>query len=304
MARATFLLECAHFVHLCNKGQWPAWMKQNVGSYRASGANINLNQMKQQVSQTSARRTHILQRAAGKMFHQWAEMVGARLEEILFTERLQYEAVNASLADPEKQRELLQQDEEEDFLDETSVNPHGNDCPHSLKLIACVLLFEITAFLRDTYLMLPKTSKLIHRDKPAPWEKVYREANRRWSMALSSMGHSQTSAQSLQSIAAGNDGAGQSERKISFVLHEPDNESENSSNTTLTKEGEEGNIYQLLFINYIKLLLLARRPTASAVRPFLLRRGTATTTGGSFKRRSLKLRRNTKDSKDIETDCM
>lgn len=31
------------------------------------------------------------------------------------------------------------------------------------------------------------------------------EANRRWSMALSSMGHSQTSAQSLQSIA-GNDG--------------------------------------------------------------------------------------------------
>ncbi|KAH8363403.1 hypothetical protein KR084_009623 [Drosophila pseudotakahashii] len=285
VARATFLLECAHFVHLCNKGQWPAWMKQNVGSYRASGANININQMKQQVSQTSARRTHILQRAAGKMFHQWAEMVGARLEEILFTESLQYEAVNASLTDPEKQRELLQQDEEEDFLDETSVNPHGNDCPHSLKLIACVLLFEITAFLRDTYLMLPKTSKLIHRDKPAPWEKVYREANRRWSMALSSMGHSQTSAQSLQSIAAGNDGAGQSERKISFVLHEPDNESENSSNTTLTKEGEE-----------------ARRPTASAVRPFLLRRGTATTTGGSFKRRSLKLRRNTKDSKDIETD--
>ncbi|XP_068157117.1 protein unc-80 homolog [Drosophila tropicalis] len=285
VSRATFLLECAHFVHLCNKGQWPTWMKQNVGSYRASGANININQMKHQVSQSSARRTHILQRAAGKMFHQWAEMVGARLEEILFTERLQYEAINASLTDPEKQRELLQQDEEEDFLDESSVNPHGNDCPHALKLVACVLLFEITAFLRDTYIMLPRTSKLMHRDKPAPWEKVYREANRRWSMALSSMGHSQTSAQSLQSIAAGNDGVGQTERKISFVLHEPDNESENSSNTTLTKEGEE-----------------ARRPTASAVRPFLLRRGTATTTGGSFKRRSLKLRRNTKDSKEIETD--
>lgn len=51
--------------------------------------------------------------------------------------------------------------------------------------------------------------------------------------------------------------------------------------------------------------LAARRPTAAAVRPFLLRRGTATTTtGGSFKRRSLKLRRNTKDGKDLETDCM
>lgn len=47
---------------------------------------------------------------------------------------------------------------------------------------------------------------------------------------------------------------------------------------------------------------MQRRPVA-AVRPFLLRRGTATNaTGGSFKRRSLKLRRNTKDGKDIE-DC-
>ncbi|XP_059219265.1 protein unc-80 homolog isoform X7 [Stomoxys calcitrans] len=291
VTRATFLLECAHFVHLCNKGQWPTWMKQNVSGYRPSGANINASQIKQQMGTTSSRRTHILQRAAGKMFHQWAEMLGARLEEILFTERLQYENVNASLTDPDKQRELLQQDEEEDFLDEASVNPHGNDCPHALKLIACVLLFEITAFLRDIYVTLPKASKLLHKDKPAPWEKVYREANRRWSMALSSMGHSQTSAQSLQSIAAGNDAAGgQTERKISFVLHEPDNESENSSNTTLTKEGEEGQYFP------------ARRPTASAVRPFLLRRGTATTTGGSFKRRSLKLRRNTKDGKDMETD--
>ncbi|XP_067617924.1 protein unc-80 homolog isoform X6 [Eurosta solidaginis] len=290
VARATFLLECAHFVHLCNKGQWPPWMKHNIPGYRPSGTNLNINQSKHQATSTSTRRTHILQRAAGKMFHQWAEMLGARLEEIIFTERLQFESVNATLTDPERQRELLQQDEEEDFLDEASVNPHGNDCPHALKLIACVLLYEITSFLRDTYVLLPKASKLLHREKHAPWEKVYREANRRWSMALSSMGHSQTSAQSLQSIAAGNDtGGGQTERKISFVLHEPDNESENSSNTTLTKEGEEG-------------MTQARRPTASAVRPFLLRRGTATTTGGSFKRRSLKLRRNTKDGKDLEAD--
>lgn len=135
-------------------------------------------------------------------------MLGARLEEILFSERLQFEAVSVSLNEQDRQTDLLQQDEEEDFLDEASVNPHGNDCPHALKLIACVLLFEITAFLRDTYVLLPKTSKLLHKDKPAPWEKVYREANRRWSMALSSMGHSQTSAQSLQSIAAVNEGGG------------------------------------------------------------------------------------------------
>lgn len=74
------------------------------------------------------------------------------------------------------------------------------------------------------------------RDRTAPWERIYKEANRRWSMALSSMGHSQTSAQSLQSIAAA-----ENERKISFVLHEPDNESENSSNTTVTMQGEDAN---------------------------------------------------------------
>lgn len=116
-----------------------------------------------------------------------------------------------------------------------SVNPNGNDCPPALKLIACLILYEITAFLRETYQTLPKTSKLSTKDKPAPWEKIYREANRRWSMALSSMGHSQTSAQSLQSIAGGDN-----ERKISFVLHEPDNESD-SSNTTVTMQGEENN---------------------------------------------------------------
>lgn len=44
------------------------------------------------------------------------------------------------------------------------------------------------------------------KEKPTPWERLYsREANRRWSMALSSMGHSQTSAQSLQSIAGDRD---------------------------------------------------------------------------------------------------
>lgn len=122
-----------------------------------------------------------------------------------------------------------------------------------------------------------------------------REANRRWSMALSSMGHSQTSAQSLQSIAGG-DPTGQTERKISFVLHEPDNESEGSSNTTVTVQGEENAVAASAGVQQ-------RRPVAP-VRPFLLRRGTSgAPTGGSFKRRSLKLRRGTKDGKDIETDC-
>lgn len=64
--------------------------------------------------------------------------------------------------------------------------------------------------------------------------------------------------------------------------------------------------FKLKMLNYFSTVatssLQQRRPVAT-VRPFLLRRGTATNTGGSFKRRSLKLRRNTKDGKDIEADC-
>lgn len=37
---------------------------------------------------------------------------------MLSNEKKTYDQVNASLADPEKQKQLLQQDEEEDFLDE------------------------------------------------------------------------------------------------------------------------------------------------------------------------------------------
>lgn len=122
------------------------------------------------------------------------------------------------------------------FLATASVNMCGNECPIALRMIACILLLEITAFLRETYQALPK-SRIGGRDRPPPWERMYsKEANRRWSMALSSMGHSQTSAQSLQSIAGDRDGVVQSERKISFVLHEPDNESEGSSNTTVTMQ--------------------------------------------------------------------
>lgn len=104
--------------------------------------------------------------------------------------------------DESKQKDLLISDEEEDFLDEASIFTYGSSCPLPLRLVACILLHEITSFLRETYQTLPKSSRMVGKERPPHWEKLYsREANRRWSMALSSMGHSQASAQSLQSIA-------------------------------------------------------------------------------------------------------
>ena len=40
------------------------------------------------------------------------------------------------------------------------VNRTGHDCPHSLKLIVCLLLYEIVVFLREIYPTLPKLSSV------------------------------------------------------------------------------------------------------------------------------------------------
>lgn len=52
---------------------------------------------------------------------QWAEVIGARLDEMIAAEKLTYDQVNSTLSDGEKQKELLSQDEEEDFLDEGKI---------------------------------------------------------------------------------------------------------------------------------------------------------------------------------------
>lgn len=49
--------------------------------------------------------------------------MGFRLDDMLTNETKLHDQVNASLVDPEKQKQLLQQDEEEDFLDECNFNP-------------------------------------------------------------------------------------------------------------------------------------------------------------------------------------
>ncbi|KAG7310085.1 hypothetical protein JYU34_004625 [Plutella xylostella] len=261
VGRAAYLLECAHLVHNCNKGQWPYWLKSNISKKEA----VPSPQIKRQ-------------RLAGKLFYQWAEALGNKLEEMLIEDQKHLENVVNLVNDPDGQRELLQQDEEEDFLDEASIRisgkPIGAECPRALRLVACVLLFEITAFLRESYQSIPKTCRASLKER-GPWDRVYREANRRWSMALSSMGHSQASAQSLQSIAGP-----ETERKISFVLHEPENVS-GGSNVTLADA-------------------IPPAPNSDEKKGRLGSRGKACmhrrntqqghTAYGSFKRRSIKLR--------------
>lgn len=52
------------------------------------------------------------------LYFQWGEILGIRIEEMIATEKQNFDQINYSINDPEKQKELLLQDEEEDFLDE------------------------------------------------------------------------------------------------------------------------------------------------------------------------------------------
>lgn len=45
IARAAFLLECCHFVHRCNRGQWPSWMRMNFSFFRPSGSGCICSQI-------------------------------------------------------------------------------------------------------------------------------------------------------------------------------------------------------------------------------------------------------------------
>lgn len=60
------------------------------------------------------------------------------------------------VTDEIRQRDLLIDDEEEDFLDECIVNPTGKGCPTVLLLCAATLLAEITSYMRETYKSVPK----------------------------------------------------------------------------------------------------------------------------------------------------
>ncbi|RWS30612.1 protein unc-80-like protein [Leptotrombidium deliense] len=290
VARAAFYFECASFVHSCNRGRWPSWMKLHLPIFRPSGPLKSGT-----ASETRGKSFQSMHRTAGRMFYQWAEAVGAHLETILHNEINNNGNVILNI-DDSKKKQLKAEDEEEDFLDEAHVNVSESNCPYALKMAACQLLMEITAFLRETHQYLPTRSSktFVRGEKPFPtYESKTITANRRWSMALSSLGFSQASAHSLMSLAEPHVHPHPGDRRISFVLHEAEGEgnSEHSSNTTITLPGDE---HQNVSDDKKsgKRFSQSNASGGSNVRPHLLRRATGSGHGsGSFKRRSIKLKK-------------
>lgn len=269
--RAAIFLECAHLVQRCNRGQWPPWMKMNI-SIHNRGSNVGLSQTsaskhrKSSSIQRTARNNTLMYRAAGKAFYSWAEAVGTRLEELLQNEQvpLPDDAIieDPTNDDPQSVSEpgtaSISQNNDQLFSADTDFfqpTLNGSSSPFALKMAACQLLFEVTTFLRETYRYLPPT--IAHHqvsgskigDKMASIYDVSRAvtANRRWSMALSSLGFGQLPATlnvlsshptnvqpAIQSSTHLRNPASTSipehpERRISFVLHETNDEDDRKS---------------------------------------------------------------------------
>lgn len=269
VVRAAIYLECANFVHRCNRGQWPSWMRMNVSMHRSSNAGVLQSSgskfRKSSSIQRTARSNNLMYRSAGRAFYSWAEAIGARLEELLQAEQESCKG-DAILEDTENdEAQLLSEqgtvtnsiacdNQISSDLDFFQPQIGNNSSPFALKMAACQLLFEVTTFLRETYRYLPPSinhhqaagSKL--GDKMTSIYDVSRAvtANRRWSMALSCLGFGQLpttlnalSASSAQAPTAPSVSSGhlrnptassaiseQPERRISFILHETNDENE------------------------------------------------------------------------------
>ncbi|XP_053540162.1 protein unc-80 homolog [Ictalurus punctatus] len=150
VARASLFLECARFVHRCNRGNWPEWMKGHHVNITKRGLSRGRSPV------AGNKRNNKLQWNAAKYFYQWGDAIGTRLSELCHSDSESPANILGFIYDEESKRRARKEDEEEDFLDDSTVNPTKCNCPFALKMSACQLLLEITTFLRETFPCLPR----------------------------------------------------------------------------------------------------------------------------------------------------
>uniref|UniRef100_A0A3P8T0M3 Unc-80 homolog, NALCN channel complex subunit n=1 Tax=Amphiprion percula TaxID=161767 RepID=A0A3P8T0M3_AMPPE len=160
VARASLFLECARFVHRCNRGNWPEWMKGHHVNITKKGLSRGRSPI------VGNKRNQKLQWNAAKHFCQWGDAIGTRLSELCHSDSESPANILGYIYDEETKRRMRKEDEEEDFLDDNTVNPTKCGCPFALKMAACQLLLEITTFLRETFPCLPRprTEPLVDLD--------------------------------------------------------------------------------------------------------------------------------------------
>uniref|UniRef100_A0A7I4YUG5 UNC80 domain-containing protein n=1 Tax=Haemonchus contortus TaxID=6289 RepID=A0A7I4YUG5_HAECO len=221
LARAALLLECCHFVSRCNRGQWPEWIRSSHHRTLSLGGPLA-----NRGTPSGTRRMHSLQRTAGRYFYQWAIQIGDQLSRLIDIKESKEKAV------------LKMEDSMEDFFDDAIVNDvSGEKCPPALQLIATLLLYEITSFLRETFRTIPRAKN----NKAAPstgWDKLL--SHRRWSILSNTFNAQQTG--SVSSVVDVNSSMhlNERERRISLSTAEEDSprgSKDTIDDTALDKKG-------------------------------------------------------------------
>ncbi|KAI2663401.1 hypothetical protein H4Q32_011921 [Labeo rohita] len=117
VARASLFLECARFVHRCNRGNWPEWMKGHHVNITKRGLSRGRSPV------AGNKRNTKLQWNAAKHFYQWGDAIGTRLSEICHSDSESPANILGFIYDEESKRRAKKEDEEEDYLDDNTVNP-------------------------------------------------------------------------------------------------------------------------------------------------------------------------------------
>ncbi len=77
VARASLFLECARFVHRCNRGNWPEWMKGHHVNITKRGLSRGRSPV------AGNKRNTKLQWNAAKHFYQWGDVSYIMLTDIM-----------------------------------------------------------------------------------------------------------------------------------------------------------------------------------------------------------------------------
>uniref|UniRef100_A0A7E4W3C8 UNC80 domain-containing protein n=1 Tax=Panagrellus redivivus TaxID=6233 RepID=A0A7E4W3C8_PANRE len=205
LGRAVILLECAHFVSRCNRGEWPEWIKSGSTQPRGYGPMPTGSGSGSRVVTGGSRRAFLMQRAAGRNFYEWALQIGIRLQIALERED------NRPKEDKKKLKML---DDLENFVDDGTVNDNNGDgCPVALQMMSCMLLLQITSFLRETFQLIPR-AKIMHTNKGSTsgWEKLM--SHRRWSILSNTFNQNTGSIHSINDLHPSIQPIG--ERRVSY----------------------------------------------------------------------------------------
>ncbi|XP_063722900.1 protein unc-80-like isoform X4 [Symsagittifera roscoffensis] len=161
VARAALFAECSNFVHRCSKGEWPEWLRpgNSGGLPLRRGFSGRRNNEASSSSNTSQGRVFDYYLNATKLFFLWGEALAHKLNELITAEAAAVKSnplYNQFIPDEATRLDLRREDDNENFLQDLLLNPTGERCPYALKMMACLLLTEITIFMREVYPNLPK----------------------------------------------------------------------------------------------------------------------------------------------------